>query len=96
MAGAMCATIPRPFWLGCDLKEACQLRQLLDLRGHDSLFDRLIASRGHCRLTGRAAVEDALADHFALADQPRKLRRVCARKCLINKTASMTMPITIT
>jgi hypothetical protein len=39
-----------PLWLGCDLEETCQIRQLLDLGGHDSIFGRVV-------IRGRSARE---------------------------------------
>lgn len=36
---------PPPSWLGSDLEETSQIRQLLDLRGHNGIFSRVIVAR---------------------------------------------------
>jgi hypothetical protein len=67
---------PPPLWLGCDLQETCQIRQLLDLGGHHSVFGGvMVAGRlgfiGTAAEAGRAAAGDVLADHFASTNQAR-------------------------
>ena len=33
---------PPPLWLGCELQETCQIRQLLDLRDNDRIFGGVV------------------------------------------------------
>lgn len=50
---SLCRTLefdPPPFWLGCDLEETCQIRQLLDLGDHDRVFGSFYALIGTAKL----------------------------------------------
>src|ERR1022692_4682015 len=86
---------PPPLWLGCDLEKPRQIRQLLDLRGHDGILGGVvIAGRlsfmDDSTQTGRAAAGNVLTDHLALANRrslglarhPRQLLAVLGNRVL--------------
>jgi|ERR1022692_1143150 hypothetical protein len=67
---------PPPLWLGCDLEKPRQIRQLLDLRGHDGILGGVVIAGGLSFMDrpaqpGRAAAGGVWADDFPLPDQPR-------------------------